>query len=403
MTATSEIARILEEGPLAARAALAVNPAAPPEALYYLMADRSPAIRAAVAANPASPHQTYAILAGDEDQGVRQALADRLAEIAPGLGPAQQDRLSQAAWAALARLAEDVAEEIRATVAEAVKDLPTAPHALVLCLARDASPRVADPVLRLCPLLTEEDLLCLVAAPPVAATLTAIARRPAISEAVAEALVATGDPAGIAALLGNRSAAIRESTLDALVVQAAEHTAWQEPLVRRPDLPPRAALALAEFVADSLLTPLAQRPDLPGPIVARIRRAVATRLAGTPRKGETPDDAASRAGMLLQAGALDDDVLLHAARGGEGHFVATALTGLAGVPREAVEQAVATRCAKSLAGLCRKAGLTEATAEAVIALLAPGAPQAEASVAMSLVGEGELRWRIDALSRAAGR
>ena len=235
MTGITDAARILEDGSPARRAALAADPATPPEALYYLMADSAPAIRAAVAANPAGPHQTFATLAADDDQAVRQALATRLAALARDLPAAQQDRVAQVAWSALAQLAGDAAEEIRATIAEAVKDLPDAPRAMMLALARDTSLRVADPVIRLCPLLTEEDLLGLVAAPPIAATLTAIARRPTISETVAEALVATGDPAAIGALLGNRTAAIRESTLDALVVQAAERTAWQEPLVRRPD------------------------------------------------------------------------------------------------------------------------------------------------------------------------
>ena len=72
------------------------------------------------------------------------------------------------------------------------------------------------------------------------------------------------------------------------------------------------------------------------------------------------------------------------------------------LPRAAVEQAIATRCAKSIAGMCRQAGLAEETAEAMVALLAPGAPGA-ATVAPSLVGDGELRWRVDALARAAAR
>lgn len=404
MTVITEIARILEEGPASARAALAADPNAPPEALYYLMADRAPGTRAAVAANPASPHQTFATLASDDDEAVRQALATRLGDLAPGLSPVQQDRLGQAAWAALAKLAGDAADTIRATIAEAVKDLPDAPRTMMLALAHDTSLRVAEPVIRLCPLLTEEDLLCLVAAPPVAATLTAIARRPAISETVADALVATGDPGTITALLGNTTAAIRESTLDALVVQAAEHTSWQQPLVRRPDLPPHAALALARFVAEELLAPLAERPDLPGDVAARIRGAVATRLAGAPRPGETADDAAARVSLLLRAGALDEATMVRASRGGEAPFVTAALAGLAEVPQGTVDHAVTTRCSKSLAGLCRKAGLSDAAAGAVIALLAPAPPAtATVAVAPSLVGDGELRWRIDALARAATR
>ena len=45
MTGITDAARILEDGSPARRAALAADPATPPEALYYLMADSAPAIR----------------------------------------------------------------------------------------------------------------------------------------------------------------------------------------------------------------------------------------------------------------------------------------------------------------------------------------------------------------------
>lgn len=395
-------ARILDDGPAEARRLLAGDAQAPPEALYYLMGDSDPEVRRAVAANPATPPHSFAALAADEAEEVRSALAGRLSILAPGLPAPQQDRLAQMAWAALAKLAADAAEEIRATIAEAVKELPAAPREIVLTLAHDRDIRVAGPVLRLSPMLTEEDLLGLVAAPPMAETLAAIARRPEISETVADALVGTGNVAAIGALLGNRTAAIRESTLDALVVQAAEVTAWQEPLVRRPTLSPRAAVALAGFVAEDLLAPLAERADLPAEAAAQLRAAVATRLAGASRPGETEDDAATRAAMLNRAGALNDAMMLRAAQGGEAAFVAAALAGLSRVQRSAVDHAIATRCAKSVAGLCRRAGLTQATSEAIVALLAPGMPGA-VTVGASPVGEGELRWRIDALARAAAR
>lgn len=403
MTGLAEAARILEEADVPGREALASNPASPPEALYFLMSDRSAVVRGAVARNPSTPHQTFLTLATDGDEGVRGALAERLALLAPSLGEPQRDRLAEAAWGALARLAEDTAEDIRVAVADAVSGLPDAPRAMVLALASDRAIRVADPVIRLSPLLTEEDLLTLVAAPPVAETLTAVARRPTISERVADALVDSGDDTAITALLLNDSAAIRESTLDALVVQAAERTQWQAPLVKRPALPPRAAVALARFVAEDLLAALAARPDLPAEVAAAVRRAVAVRLAGKARAGETALDAGERALILLRAGALDDAVILRAARAAEADFVKSALAALAGVPLSEVEHVVVTRCAKSIAGICGRAKLTEPTAEAVSTLLVPAAPTASVSVAPSLVGDGELRWRIDALARAAAR
>ena len=386
MISTETAARIIDKGSAEARAALAGNPQAPAEALYLLTADGDAAVRRAVAANPATPPQRFAALASDDETTVRAALAGRLAILAPDLAPPQRDRLARMAWSALAQLAADALAEIRAMIAEAVKDLPAAPREIVLALAMDRDVRVAEPVIRLSPLLDEADLLALVDAPPVAETLTAIARRAGLSEAVADALVATGAALAIGALLGNPTAAIRESTLDALVVRAAEAIAWQEPL--------------AGFVAEALLAPLAARADLPAAAAAQLRATVATRLAGAPRPGEGAEDAAARADILLRAGALSDAVMLRAAHGGEVAFVAAGLSALSRVPRSAVDQAIAARCTTSLAGLCGQAGLGVATTEAVARLLAPALPGAD-GLASAPAGDGERRWRVDPRTRAA--
>ncbi len=79
---------------------------------------------------------------------------------------------SRARWRDLALLSG-----IRATVAEAVAALPNVPRDLVLRLARDTAVEVAGPVLRLSPLLSEADLLALVAAPPAAFTRSCLAAR----------------------------------------------------------------------------------------------------------------------------------------------------------------------------------------------------------------------------------
>jgi len=401
MTPIQDIARLLADGSPDARAVLAADPATPAEALYYLMHDQRPRIRAAVAANSASPHQCWVPLAQDDDATVRHALAGRLALLAPGLPPPQQNRLAEAAWKALARLACDMVDDIRLAVAEAVQDLPNVPRALLMALARDPCPHVAAPILRLCPLLSEQDLLGLICAQPISATLAAIARRPAVSEAIADALVASGDAAVITALLNNQTAAIRETTLDALVIQAAERSEWQGPLVCRPVLPARAALALAGFVAEALLAPLARREDLSPELATHIRAIAADRIAGTPRPGETAEDAARRAAILVDAGALGEDTIRRAAEAGDSHFAAAALAGLAGVPNHVVTRAAATRCAKSLAGLCRRAGLSEETGGILIPLLAPAPPGADPAAPPGQIGEAELSWRIGALARGA--
>ena len=152
-------------------------PGTQPELLYYLAGDGSPTVRGAVAGNAAAPAQTDWLLGKDADPAVRAALGRKLAPRAAALSIAD-DRLGAIAWQALCTLAEDVAIHVRAIIAEELKAMPDAPHGLILRLAGDAAMEVAEPVIRLSPMLSEEDLLALVAAPPVPNTLAAIARRP---------------------------------------------------------------------------------------------------------------------------------------------------------------------------------------------------------------------------------
>jgi RNA polymerase primary sigma factor len=90
-------------------------------------------------------------------------------------------------------LAEDAVAQIRFIIADSIKNLSTVPRDAVLRLAMDTEVRIADPVIRLSPLLTEEDLLLLVASPPTDGTLQAVARRIGIGEAVTDALIGQGD------------------------------------------------------------------------------------------------------------------------------------------------------------------------------------------------------------------
>ena len=55
---------------------------------------------------------------------------------------------------------------MRVVIADCVKAMPDAPRELILQLAHDTALAVCDPVVRLSPLLTDADLLALLATPP---------------------------------------------------------------------------------------------------------------------------------------------------------------------------------------------------------------------------------------------
>lgn len=387
----------------AARVRVGASPHTEPDVLRSLANDPSVTVRAAVAINPATPAHVDTMLVDDIDERVRTLLARKLASLIPSLPVGQRDQIRNHAFVTLSRLVEDEAERVRAAIAAVVKDMPGAPRELILRLARDSAVSVYDPVIRLSPLLTAEDLLALLAARPAPGTATAVASRPGLSESVADAIAASADTDAVTALLQNRSAAIREATLDALIAGAAEITPWHAPLVHRPRLNARAARALSEIVTTRLLDELASRADLEPATSAELRRRLATRQQVQPDRPEADmEQAIADARVLSADGKLDEDALLAAIQRGEARFATAIIAVAASLPASVVDRAATLRSAKGLVSLVWKAGFSMRVAEPLQTLLARLAPEAALRAAPSgsfPLAIEEMRWQINFLSR----
>lgn len=375
----------------AARVRLGSDASTPAHVLTGLACDPAVTVRAAVAMNPACPPSLDGAISQDADERVRTLLARKLAG---GEG---------AKGGALAALAADPALRVRAAVADGLKAAPDAPRGLILQLAQDAAPTVCDPVIRLSPLLTDADLLALLAAPPHPAAAIAVASRPGLGAALADAVAAGGDGVAIRALLCG-SAAIAEATLDALAEQAAPHPDWHGPLVRHPLLTPRAMEALAGFVAAPLLDVLAQRADL-DPAVARAlrRRMAAVSPDAAPDDGEEAQMAALR--QLDEAGRLNEATLIDAARAGDLRRVAAVLAVAGGLTLAAVDRAAAQRHARALIGLAWKAGFSmraALVAQVALGRLGPGALILAGPDGAFPLTPDEMQWHLEVLAQSAG-
>jgi len=181
---------------------------------------------------------------------------------------------------ALDALARDQITRVRQVLADTLKDVAHAPADVINLLARDSDIAVAGPVLEHSPVLTDEDLLRIITDVPADGGLDAISRRLGVGGDVADAIVAIEHVSAIAELLGNESAQIREQTLDTIIDRAPNHESWHEPLVKRPQLPPRGVTRLARFVADSLLDVLHRRQDLDDDTLSAVKEEVHRRLEG---------------------------------------------------------------------------------------------------------------------------
>lgn len=390
-----------------------------PEILYYLAEDPDPRVRRAIIANAATPPLAHLLLANDDDEDVRCDLAAKIGRLAPQLSENEQGRVKAAILEVLEDLARDQIPRVRQILSEALKDVAMAPAAVIRQLARDVEVAVATPVLEFSPVLTDEDLLEIIASSPVSAKLTAISRRRLVTAQVADAIADSDDEAAIAALLGNASAQIREETLDRLIDIAPRHPGWHEPLVRRPALHLDAAVRLARFVADNLILVLQQRDDLPPEAAREVARVVHRRLgepAADERTAQRPGldlpvtdwhrpsrQALERASFMAARGLLTEKVIEDALFAADEEFVTAALSVLGGLPPEVVSAAILSSSPQGILAIAWKAKLTPQTAvhlQAQLGRIAPAAILRPTRVNGYALKPDELEWQLELFRKA---
>lgn len=386
----------------ATRVRRSANLTTSPEVLRELASDPSVTVRASLALHPALPPQVSEMLANDIDARVRAILSRKLATLTPGLTEPDQRRLQSDAIATLTALVAEAGLRVRASIAATVRDMPDGPREIILRLAHDPAVMVSEPVILFSPMLTSDDLVSLIASGPPPSTIYAVARRPEIDTDVSDAVVGSSDVAAIGALLKNRTAQIREATLDALAAQSEDHPDWHEPMVRRPSLPPRAARVLSEIVRGHLLETLAAREDLDPKLRRELRTMLAPQVGHSGRPGAglgdmTPAVALEHATALQAAGQLDDAAIGAALRESATVLATAMLAVKTDVPVAVIERASGLRSAKAIVSLAWKAGFSMQTAVLLQALLARLSPDA---VVRAAAGGGyplpfeEMRWQL---------
>ena len=395
-----------ECGDEAARVRQAANPATAGAVLAALASDPAVTVRAAVAMNRAAPHPADVTLSRDRDERVRIFVAERLARLLPGLSSAGQQDLYDHVMAVLATLVQDAATRVRAAIAEAVKSVVDAPRDLVLRLAHDQAVLVSDPIIRLSPVLTDADLLALLATPPNPATPASIANRPGLSATLADAVLACADTRAIRALLANGSATLRDATLDAIVAHAGNRH-----ITARPDavlgLSPATAAALDVIVRSGFLHDLLHRAALAPAVAAALQNRVEALTAPQYRqaasRSPTSDlDLVRATRQLHSAGALTEAAVTDAARRGDFRRVAVQLAVASGLPIAAVDRAAALHNTKGLVSIVWLAHMPMRLASLVQIVLGqcpPAqvmAPDARGGFPMA---EEEMRWHLDVLRR----
>lgn len=256
------------------------------------------------------------------------------------------------------KLAGDIEQQVRRSLADAVRHAVGLPHDVALKLAKDVAD-VSLPIIRDSVVLTDGDLVSIVEEGDSDKQL-AIAGRQEVSEVVAGALVERGNEDVVVAVVSNPGAALDEPSLGKALDRFGDNPRLQEPMVGRATLPVGVAERLVSMVSDKLKDELVSRheisPDLATDLVLEGRERATLGLLSDNGRSRQVEDLARE---MARNGRLTDSILLRAACTGDLAFVAAGLAVRAGIPFRNADLLVHDDGASGLKSLASKAGFSE--------------------------------------------
>lgn len=189
-------------------------------------------------------------LAHDHTDGARVELAGMLADVLLVEGQNLSLREEELVNELIDKLVLAQAPIVRAQLVEKFADASRMPRRMALSLACDDI-GTARKILLTNVCLTDNDLITVVETKSLDHA-SAIARRASISEAVADALVATGDIAVMQLVAENLGAQLSQTAVD-VITDAARFTATlRKPIMERPEMSAEAAARLYWWVSQDL-------------------------------------------------------------------------------------------------------------------------------------------------------
>lgn len=257
----------------------------------------------------------------------------------------------------LRRLTRDVEMAIRIALAERLADDPDAPHDLILLLADDRI-EVARPIILRSPLLTDEDVLELIAECGIAHQ-EAAAARPNIGMQVTDVLAKSEAESVLVTLVRNVTAKISPMTYETLVEKSRQLASLQDPLARRSDLPQQLATRMCEWVSEAIKGYIVQNyavePKVLNTAIAEAEVWIKNEPAGP--KNPPAESAQKLIEKLDRAGQLKAGFLLRVLHQGQIDLFDLAFAKLLALSLAELRQTLYERGPKAVALACRAVGI----------------------------------------------
>ena len=225
---------------------------------------------------------------------------------------------------------KDAEVRVREALADTIKENLDIPHDVALALASDVD-SVALPVIRSSEILSDDDLMAIIAADSETKQI-AVAQRPKVSERVSKALVETERESVVGTLVANDGAEISREVFDKVIDTLGGNESLQEALVRRQHMPVAIAERLLTLVSSTLRDELIARHEMPGGmadfLVLQSREKATVALSGE----SGAEDVMTLVRQLHAGDRLTPSIILRALCVGDLRFFEAAISVLTGVP-----------------------------------------------------------------------
>lgn len=256
----------------------------------------------------------------------------------------------------LEKLIGEVARDVRRKLSLKLADAPGMPRELAVLLANDEI-EVATPILMRSNALQDVDLIEIIRHRS-RQHILAVAMRRDVTTTVSDALIETGDRDVIRTLLENQDANIARIALAYLVEQSKTLDEFQEPLVRRRDLPADLARRLVYWVAASLRQALIERFAIDvDTLDDRLEPVVKEEIAVAAAESEADSAAAVLSRALGDGRQLTPRLLLQTLRKGEVQLFEAMFAEMSGLRLKLVNRLAYEPGGQGLAVAARGIGL----------------------------------------------
>lgn len=306
-------------------------------------------------------------LARDRTRTAQRVLIENMTDLYVSADSRLSDRERGLMNEILVKLVREMEDAVRKTLAERLAGEPNAPREIVRLLANDQID-IARPLLLGSAVLQDPDLIEIVKHRTQDHLMT-VAMRPQIGPPVADAIVERADPVAIEALLRNENATISQSTLEFLVAESERVDRFQEPLVRRADLPPLLAARMMWWVSAALRVMLVQQFKVDATLLDDVIDGAARAAIAAPGRPSLDDAARKLVDGLGGDQPLDERFLLSALRGGRPAAFVAGFARLAGLDPRVVRRLIADKTSQSLAIACRALGLERSAVASMLLLI----------------------------------